>query len=131
MGFGYQEQFRGEREPEEEKQEAAIKEALEIFGLDEAAGPEDIKKAYKRLALKYHPDKNPGREEEATRIFQRLQELSELLRREAGGEEDGADAVALALQEYISRILYDRQGETYEQGGDDEIKKGRRVDIKA
>lgn len=38
---------------------------------------EDVKKAYHRLALKYHPDKNPG--EEATGRFQEICEAYEVL----------------------------------------------------
>ena len=36
-----------------------IQEALNVFGLSGDVTEADIKKAFKRLSLKYHPDRNP------------------------------------------------------------------------
>ena len=32
----------------------------EVLGVNKGAGADEIKKKYRKLALQYHPDKNPG-----------------------------------------------------------------------
>ena len=49
-----------------------------ILGLDKNAKPEDVKKAYRKLARKYHPDLNPN-DKEANKMFQQINEANEVL----------------------------------------------------
>jgi curved DNA-binding protein len=49
-----------------------------ILGLDKNASPDDIKKAYRKLARKYHPDINPD-DKEAHKKFQQINEANEVL----------------------------------------------------
>src|SRR5213595_452320 len=49
-----------------------------VLGLDRAASPDEIKRAYKRLARKYHPDINPG-DRMAAAQFRQISEAYETL----------------------------------------------------
>ncbi|XP_053144271.1 dnaJ homolog subfamily B member 8 [Hemicordylus capensis] len=51
----------------------------EVLGLHQNASQEDIKKAYRKLALKWHPDKNPCNKEEAEKKFKAVAEAYEVL----------------------------------------------------
>ncbi|GLT88258.1 hypothetical protein SLE2022_062920 [Rubroshorea leprosula] len=67
------------------------KSLYEVLGVERTASQQEIKKAYYKLALRLHPDKNPG-DEEANGKFQQLQKVISIL-----GDEE-------------KRALYDQTG---------------------
>ena len=73
----------------------------EILGVERDASDAEIKKSYRRLALKWHPDKNTDNSEESTRVFTEIQQAYEVL---------------IDPQE---RAWYDKHREQIIRGGDD------------
>ena len=57
---------------------AAKRDYYEVLGVDKNATADDIKKAYRKLAVKYHPDKNPG-DKEAEEKFKEAAEAYSVL----------------------------------------------------
>lgn len=78
---------------------SAMVEYYHILGVQKNATQEDIKKAYRKLALKWHPDKNPDNKEEAERKFKELSEAYEV------------------LSDENKRNIYDRYGKEGLSGG--------------
>ena len=59
----------------------------EILGVSKSADEREIKKAYKRLAMKFHPDRNQG-DKESEAKFKEIKEAYEILT-------DGAETCGL------------------------------------
>jgi len=71
----------------------------EVLSVDRGAGGDDIKKAYRKMAMQYHPDRNPG-DKAAEDKFKELGEAYEILSDEQ------------------KRAAYDRYGHAaFQQGG--------------
>ena len=70
-----------------------------ILGVNKGASQEEIKKAYRKLALKYHPDRNPG-DKSAEEKFKEINEAYDILKDEQ------------------KRAAYDRYGSSAFQNGD-------------
>ena len=52
----------------------------EVLGVDKSADEKEIKRAYKKLARKYHPDLNPDNPKEAEEKFKEINEAYDVLK---------------------------------------------------
>ena len=57
----------------------ANKDYYEILGVNKTATEDELKKAYRKLAKKYHPDANPDNKKEAEAKFKEVNEAYEVL----------------------------------------------------
>ena len=51
----------------------------EVLGVERTATPDEIRKAFQKLARKHHPDVNPGNKDEAERQFKEIAQAYEIL----------------------------------------------------
>lgn len=64
----------------------------EVLGVKPGASPEELKKAYKKKALQYHPDRNPDDREAAERKFKEISEAYDVLSNPGRANPFGAGA---------------------------------------
>ena len=50
-----------------------------VLKVGKNASDDDLKRAYRRMAMKWHPDKNPGNKKEAEANFKQISEAYEVL----------------------------------------------------
>ncbi|EER01683.1 heat shock protein DnaJ, putative, partial [Perkinsus marinus ATCC 50983] len=55
------------------------KDYYRVLGVDRSAGNQEIKKAYRKQALRWHPDKNPDNRETAEHKFRDIAEAFDVL----------------------------------------------------
>ena len=56
-----------------------MRDYYDILGVDKSASEDELKKNFRKLAMKYHPDKNPGDKEAETK-FREAGEAYEVLK---------------------------------------------------
>ena len=117
----------------------AKKDLYNILGLEKNASEDEIKKAYRKLAIKYHPDKNPG-DKEAEEKFKEVAEAYDILTNPekkakyenegqfAGGPGFGSNFGGFSMDDFLNSFGFNRNQRRYQQQNN--IKRGSDLRIK-
>ncbi|MFO8053823.1 MAG: J domain-containing protein [Bacteroidales bacterium] len=97
------------------------KDYYKILGVDENAGQDEIKKAYRKLAVRYHPDKNPD-DKKAEEKFKDISEAYEVLKDPETREKYDRLGANWKQYEHAGQQAYGGGGDAYrrytqQQGG--------------
>lgn len=111
----------------------ANKNYYEILGVDRGVSDADLKKAFRKLSMKYHPDKNPGNKE-AEEKFKEINEAYHILsdkdlrnRYDTYGTIDanGFDGMDINMNDIFSSFFKRRGFSDFDSGAYQKVKKGQ------
>jgi len=124
----------------------AKRDYYEVLGVDKSAGADEIKKAYRKVAIKYHPDKNPD-DPSAEEKFKEAAEAYEVLRDpekkqrydrfgHSGMNGGGFSGGGMSMEDIFSQFgdIFGGGGSPFESffggGGRSRVRKGSNLRIK-
>ena len=96
-----------------------LEESYALLGLTDKASECDVKQAYKKMALRHHPDKNPGDTEahkQFIAISEAFQKISRSMQHKSGSYKDDDDD---------DEDYYDDDDDEYYEDDDEELFQGR------
>lgn len=100
----------------------AKRDYYEVLGVGKDASEDEIKKAYRKIAIKYHPDRNPGNKEAEENLRKPLKRMTYCTTLKRGNNTTSsdltdlaarADLAALAVPEVLAWMTYSPCSETY------------------